>query len=217
VPDGLALSATGVLSGTPTSEGTGDFVVQIVDTAGVTAEKRVTLLIKPLPNPPPTLAVNSSAPLPGGTVGTAYLERLQAVGGTPPYKWVITNRKPPENVELAPDTGILRGTPQKAGPSSFEVQATDNAGKTAKKDLTVSIGQPTAATATPAVGTGVKPSRVPPLEEVFDLGKNLLGLLVAAIFGLAPGLLFDRLQQQVDTYRADLKSSQAGQGAAPRT
>ena len=215
VPDGLLLSATGVLSGTPTNEGTGDFVVDVVDTAGVTAEKRVTLPIKPLPQPPPLLAISSNTPLPGGTVGTAYLERLQATGGTPPYTWTITEGALPDRVALG-DTGILSGTPQEAARSAFLVQLTDKTGKTQKKDLTISIAPPSPATAAPTVATGARPSRVPPMEEVFDLGKHPLGLLVAAVFGLAPGLLFDRLRQQVDTYWADLKSSQAIRGAARR-
>ena len=35
-----------------------------------------------------------------------------------------------------------------------------------------------------------------PLSDVFDLQKFGLGLLVAAVFGLIPDLLVDRLQQQ---------------------
>jgi hypothetical protein len=39
---------------------------------------------------------------------------------------------------------------------------------------------------------------------------------VAAVFGLTPGLLFDRLLQQADKYKADLKSSQATGETAPK-
>jgi hypothetical protein len=56
---------------------------------------------------------------------------------------------------------------------------------------------------------------VPTMDNIFDLNKNLLGLLVAAVFGLTPGLLFNRLQQQAETYKADLKTSEATQ--PPRT
>jgi hypothetical protein len=54
---------------------------------------------------------------------------------------------------------------------------------------------------------------VPSLSKIFDLGNNLIGLLVAAVFGLTPGLLFDRLQKLTEKYKSDLKSSQATQGA----
>jgi hypothetical protein len=47
------------------------------------------------------------------------------------------------------------------------------------------------------------------LRDIFDLTKNMFGFLVAAIFGLVPGLLFDRLQQQADRYKSDLKSTRS--------
>jgi hypothetical protein len=58
------------------------------------------------------------------------------------------------------------------------------------------------------------------LAEVYDLTANQLAILVAAIFGLAPGLLTTRLQAQVDRLERDLArsepatSSAAGSGAA---
>jgi hypothetical protein len=57
------------------------------------------------------------------------------------------------------------------------------------------------------------PQTPPNLEDIFDFKKNLIGLFVAAVFGLAPGLLFDRLQQQADRYKADLKSSKSTEEA----
>jgi hypothetical protein len=48
--------------------------------------------------------------------------------------------------------------------------------------------------------------------------KNLLsGLIVAAVFGLTPGLLITRLQNQTETYKNDLKSTAASQGQATKT
>ena len=58
----------------------------------------------------------------------------------------------------------------------------------------------------------------PSLVGIFDLSsnsKNLVGLLVAAVFGLTPGLLFTRLQQQAENYAADLKTSEATQAPSP--
>ena len=55
------------------------------------------------------------------------------------------------------------------------------------------------------------PSSMRPLDDIFDLRRNFIGLLVAAVFGLTPGLLFERLQQQSDKYKTDLKSSEATQ------
>jgi len=47
-----------------------------------------------------------------------------------------------------------------------------------------------------------------PLTEVFNITTNQLALLVAAIFGLAPGLLTTRLQAQVSRLERDLARSE---------
>ena len=52
------------------------------------------------------------------------------------------------------------------------------------------------------------------LTEVFDLGSNPNGLLVAAALGLSPQVVIGRLTQQADKYKADLKKSAAGDGKA---
>jgi hypothetical protein len=55
-----------------------------------------------------------------------------------------------------------------------------------------------------------------PLAQIFNLKTNELGLVVAAVFGLTPTLLLTRLQQQAESYKADLKSSEiAEQHAVP--
>ena len=47
------------------------------------------------------------------------------------------------------------------------------------------------------------------LANVFDIGAFPYGLLVAAVFGLSPGLLIDRLAKQAEEYKQDLKKSSA--------
>lgn len=47
----------------------------------------------------------------------------------------------------------------------------------------------------------------PLLDQVFDLARNSFGLLLAAVFGLTPDLLVDRLQRTADKYRLDLLST----------
>ena len=53
-----------------------------------------------------------------------------------------------------------------------------------------------------------------PLSDVFDLQKFGLGLLVAAVFGLTPDLLVDRLQHKANEYRSRLAASTAAAGDA---
>jgi hypothetical protein len=68
--------------------------------------------------------------------------------------------------------------------------------------------------AQPAVSTGTPAS--PPasmvgalrLSSIFDIEQHPLDLVVAAVFGLTPGLLFSRLQQQTEDLKADLRASE---------
>jgi hypothetical protein len=216
IPDALVLGPTGVLSGTPTNAGTGNFGVRVTDSLGATVEKRFALPVKP-PTKQDPLAIDTTSPLSGGVVGKDYSERLQAVGGKPPYTWTLKGPRP-DGLELSP-AGVLSGKPTAAKTSSFTVQVTDSGAPTAaaiERPFDLPVTQSEQASPVGAV-TKSSPDRspaeqIPPLVKIFDLGENLIGLLVAAVFGLTPGLLFDRLQQQSDKYKADLKSSQATEG-----
>ncbi len=57
---------------------------------------------------------------------------------------------------------------------------------------------------------------IPPLADIFNLAKNGFGLLIAAVFGLTPDLLINRLQGQADQYKTDLaQTSVETRGATP--
>lgn len=129
--------ATGALSGTPTTAETLNFTVQVSDAAGNTATKSFSLTVNP-----PLLTVVSSAALPAGAVGAAYSQKLpvSATGGTAPYRWSIANGSTlPPGLDFAPDTLTLSGTPSTAGQFSFTIQASDSAGQTAGKQLSLTI------------------------------------------------------------------------------
>jgi hypothetical protein len=49
----------------------------------------------------------------------------------------------------------------------------------------------------------------PPLQDIFNLRVEQAGIVIAAIFGLTPGLLVDRLQDQANRYLKDLQSTEA--------
>jgi hypothetical protein len=77
---------------------------------------------------------------------------------------------------------------------------------------------PSASPSPAAVVTAASQAR--PLADIYDLAKNHLAFAVSAVFGLAPGLLTARLQQQVDRLERDLQRSEpatstAVAGAAP--
>jgi hypothetical protein len=76
------------------------------------------------------------------------------------------------------------------------------------------LAQPAAPIETPANPPASMVSTLR-LSNVFDIEQHPLDLVVAAVFGLTPGLLFSRLQQQTEDLKADLRASelsgQAGQ------
>jgi hypothetical protein len=57
------------------------------------------------------------------------------------------------------------------------------------------------------------PDQLPRLIDIFDLTRNRFGLVLAAVFGLVPGLLVDRLQGVANRYKADLSSTSTQQNS----
>jgi Putative Ig domain len=78
----------------------------------------------------PTLTVTTSS-LPGGTTGTAYSQTVAATGGTGTgYTWSLNSGSLPAGLSLS-SGGVISGTPQTAGTSSFVVKVTDAGSNTA--------------------------------------------------------------------------------------
>jgi hypothetical protein len=125
LPTGLSLSGTkGTISGTPTKAGSFSFTVQVHDSSSppVTATSACSLAI--------AVAITPEA-LPLATVKTAYSVTLSASGGTDPYKWKLASGTLPAGLSLSGTKGTISGTPTKAGPFTFTVQADDSAHPTA--------------------------------------------------------------------------------------
>src|SRR5687767_6133936 len=129
LPAGLALSAAGVISGTPMTAGTSTFTVQATDSASQTATKELSITI----SSPLTI---TTASLPAGVVGSAYSQTLAASGGTSPYSWTVSVGSLPPGLSLSA-AGVISGTPATAGSSTFTVQATDSPSQTATKQLSI--------------------------------------------------------------------------------
>lgn len=68
-----------------------------------------------------------------------------------------------------------------------------------------------------AVGGVLVTQQVTSLAALFDPTKILPGLIIAAAFGLTPGVLINALQKQTETYKSDLKSTAATQGQSTKT
>ena len=104
---GLSLSASGLISGTPTGVATAGFTIQLKDADGQVATQATSISIVG----DPVLAF--PAP-PAGEVGAAYSDQLTASGGMGSYTWSTTGTLP-GGVTLSTSTGLLSGTPTTAG------------------------------------------------------------------------------------------------------
>ena len=102
LPDGLTLSSSGVISGTPTTSAVSTFTVRASD-AGAPAQVAFQALQIRTALP---LQITTASPLPNAVVGFAYSQPLAAGGGTGPYTWRHTGGSLPPGL-LWLDSGRL--------------------------------------------------------------------------------------------------------------
>jgi hypothetical protein len=161
---------------------------------------------KPMANEP--LSIVTETQLPEGVVDCVYCEELVASGGAPPYRWALADSGALGHMLELSVKGLLCGRPTTDTVLCFDVQVADNDAATATKAFGLEIRDERKVATT----DGCCPEMMSLLERYFDLGPRGLVLILAAVFGLTPGLLLDRVLQQSETYKKELKSSQASQG-----
>ena len=140
LPIGLSLaSATGIISGTPSANGTSTFTVTATDSTTPTAQtasKSISITVSP------ALTVTTTS-LPNGVVGASYSQTLASSGGNGAITWSISAGSLPNGLSLASTTGVISGTPTAGGTSTFTVTATDSTtptAQTASKSLSITVG-----------------------------------------------------------------------------
>lgn len=154
LPPGMALSISGVLSGTPSSAGTFNFSVVATDSSTGTgpyssAAQSYTLVVAdivPVANPTSFAVVYGSSPA---------AVTLSISGGTPTS--VAIANGPAHGTASVSGLGIsYQPNPGYAGPDSFTYTATNGAGTSAPATVSVTVGSPTiAVTATGTFGAQV--------------------------------------------------------------
>jgi hypothetical protein len=137
LPPGLALSTDGLLTGTPTSEGSYQFVVR-AQNGGLSDAKEYTLVVRQ-----PVVVVSPFGPTRGPTaeVGIRLAKALSATGGTGTYTWSLTSGALPPAVTLDPNVGIVSGVPRAAGSFAFEATATDGEGRVGVVSATLGVAR----------------------------------------------------------------------------
>ncbi|MHC4712245.1 MAG: putative Ig domain-containing protein [Planctomycetota bacterium] len=138
LPAGLSLTAsTGEISGTPTTEETANFTVQVTDSQepADTDTQALSITIDPEPSGP-TITTTS---LPDGTRKVDYSAYVEATGGTLPYTWSIVSGSLPTGLGLNSSTGEISGNPKKSETKNFTVRCTDDASQWDEQALSITI------------------------------------------------------------------------------
>ena len=137
VPSGLTLYSGGVFNGTPSTNGTFNFTVHVVDGNGRSANQPISLYIAPAVTPLQIVTYS----LPNGTNGVHYSQTLQATGGQPPYNWLLAagSANLPNGLSLSTN-GLLSGLPtQNVTNYQFIVALTDTTSSPLYQILSLTI------------------------------------------------------------------------------
>jgi hypothetical protein len=136
LPTGINLGASdGVLSGTPTTEGSYTFTVKATDgprsdTETFTIVVRTPVLIAPI-------GLHQWG-LHGSEIGIPISTKLTATGGTGTFTWTLSAGSLPTGLVLGAD-GTIAGKPKIAGKFPFTVQVADSEGRTATVSTTLTV------------------------------------------------------------------------------
>jgi hypothetical protein len=134
LPPGLLLSTAGVLSGTPTTQGTySTVVVTLKDSATNTSNTTVSITINA------SLAITTTSPLASGVTGTPYSQQLAATGGSGTLTWTASSSNLAGFALTLSGSGLVSGTPNGPGTVNFTAKVTDGTGASATLPFTFQI------------------------------------------------------------------------------
>jgi lysophospholipase L1-like esterase len=128
LPASLSLDpGSGVISGTPSSQGSSEFTLQVSDASKPSQVRTGSFTVTV--GPPPALAIVTSE-LQEASAGASFSQALIATGGSMPYSWSITSGALPAGLTLSASTGQISGAPTEGGTFSFSAKVTDSGSPT---------------------------------------------------------------------------------------
>jgi hypothetical protein len=119
LPLGLGLNtATGAITGAPTTVGSYSFTVQVADSLGISATQALSIEVLSAP----TITTTSLSAI---TVGQSVSAALTSTNGTAPFTWSISSGSLPAGLNLTAATGAITGTPTGSGDAMFTARIVD--------------------------------------------------------------------------------------------
>lgn len=142
LPPGLTLTpATGQISGTPTTQGTFPFMVQVTDSSllppdnhSQTAQQSLSITV----GQPGALSIVTTS-LPQAETANLYSLTILTTGGIGPFNWTLTNGILPSGMSLNASTGTISGVATGVSTNTFTVQVTDSESTPATATATFTI------------------------------------------------------------------------------
>jgi len=190
LPAGVSLnSSTGVISGMPTTAGTSNFTVQVMDANSAVATRSLSINIYT------ALSITTTS-LPAGTRTAAYSQTVTTSGGKPPLSWSVTTGSLPAGLSLNSGTGVISGNPTTVETANFTMQVQDANGATATQVLSIIINEiPQITTLALSGGTAgtaysqtlTSTGGTSPLTWSLTLGTLPVGLTLNAATGVISG------------------------------
>lgn len=184
LPPGLTLSPSGLLSGTPTTAGTFNFVVELG-----AFRSPVTKAFEATINPAATLTIFTQNQLNPVTALTNYSQTFVALNGLGTLAWSKLSGTLPPGTVLDPQTGVLAGIPTASAQYEFTIQVKDGQNRTAAKFFTLFV-RPALAFLAPATLT---PGAVGvPYSLIFQVDGGVAPYAFAFVSGAVPaGLTYN--------------------------
>ena len=135
LPPGIVLSPNGNLTGTPTAEGSFQFVVRAESGSDVDTETYTVVVRQPVVITSPF----TSQITPRSEVGVPFTATQTAAGGTGTYTWALISGSLPVGVTFDPTTAAISGIPSVAGSYPFALTATDSEGRVTTLDTAMTV------------------------------------------------------------------------------
>src|SRR5581483_11677496 len=199
-PQGLALSSTGTLSGTPAEAGAATFTATVTDNAGATQSQTYTVTVAAAGS---GISISNTS-FPNGSVGTPYSQQLSYTStlqcggpfGAPAVFSIASGSVPGLSIQNTGNGYALAGTPTTAGTYNITLKVADACGNSATASYTITIGGTNTATTLMASVQGLTfnvqgPAAVAAQAvAVTSTGSSLTYTVAANSNGVTPNWLF---------------------------